>query len=131
MADSKRWFSFLYTSDSKSLSIDYLEAQVQQVIRENDLVHIVTNQEQETFDWVVFASHADDTLKLIQNPSADERDVLGCFDYQDNFMVVHRDTSIMPKRQSQWASWHVHVTAQENLKKIAKLIKYTMDLLTG
>ena len=37
-------------SDSKSLSINYLEkAQVQQVIRENDLVHIVLNQKQETF----------------------------------------------------------------------------------
>ena len=46
-------------------SIIWKKAQVQQVIRENDLVHIVTNQEQETFDWVVFASHADDTLKLI------------------------------------------------------------------
>jgi predicted NAD/FAD-binding protein len=101
-------------------SIIWKKAQVQQVIRENDLVHIVTNQEQETFDWVVFASHADDTLKLIQNPSADERDVLGCFDYQDNFMVVHSDTSIMPKRQSQWASWHVHVTAQEKHQKNSK-----------
>ena len=95
-------------------SITWKKAHVQKVIREQNLVHIVTERGQETFDWVVFASHADDTLKLIENPSADEQNVLGCFDYQYNCMVVHSDTSIMPKRQSQWASWHVHVTAQKS-----------------
>ena len=101
-------------------SIIWKKAQVQQVLRESDKVTVVTDRNEEVFDWVVFASHADDTLKLIQDPSADERDVLGCFDYQDNFMVVHCDTSIMPKRQSQWASWHVHVTAQEKPQKNSK-----------
>jgi hypothetical protein len=79
-------------------------------------VTIVSAQEEEEFDWVIFASHADDTLKLIDQPSAAEQEILGCFDYQDNKMVVHCDTSIMPKRKSQWASWHVHVTALDVTK---------------
>jgi len=61
----------------------------------------------------VFASHADDSLKLLKDPSAQELDVLGKFRYQDNRMVVHSDTRIMPKSRRQWASWHVHVTPSQ------------------
>ena len=58
----------------------------------------------------------DDTLKLIQNPSADERDVLGCFDYQDNFMVVHLILRLCRSVNLNGQSWCMS-TAQENLKK--------------
>ncbi|MDH1699738.1 FAD-dependent oxidoreductase [Acinetobacter johnsonii] len=75
----------------------------------NDVV-IETGQGRERFDWVIFASHADDSLNLLTDPSAQEREVLGKFRYQDNHMVVHSDTHIMPKSRRQWASWHVHVT---------------------
>jgi predicted NAD/FAD-binding protein len=83
---------------------------VQLVSRSANDVLIETTQGSERFDWVVFASHADDSLKLLKDPSAQELDVLGKFRYQDNRMVVHSDTSIMPKSRHQWASWHVHVT---------------------
>ncbi|ENW96089.1 NAD(P)/FAD-dependent oxidoreductase [Acinetobacter sp. NIPH 298] len=109
--------SYIHAIRAACPSIQWKNAPVQQVIRADDSVTIITEKNQEAFDWVVFASHADDTLKLIRNPSAIERDILGCFDYQDNFMVVHSDSSIMPKRRSQWASWHVHVTAQDQSKK--------------
>ncbi|MBH2001370.1 MAG: NAD(P)-binding protein [Moraxellaceae bacterium] len=105
--------SYIQAIQAACPSIQWKHAHVQEVIRTEHAVRIVTDQDQEQFDWVVFASHADDTLGLIKDASEKEREILGSFDYQDNLMVVHSDTSIMPKRKSQWASWHVHVTAEK------------------
>ncbi len=57
------------------------------------------------YDEVVFACHADQALAMIENPTQDERSVLGCMRYQPNRMVLHSDISFMPKRKSAWASW--------------------------
>ena len=80
-------------------------------------VHIETETGTEYFDYVIFASHADDSLKLLKDPSALECEILGKFGYQDNRMVVHSDTRIMPKSKHQWASWHVHVTPSRAMPK--------------
>jgi predicted NAD/FAD-binding protein len=58
-----------------------------------------------TFDHVIFASHANETLHIIKDPSEDEKSILGAFTYQPNTVVVHRDDSFMPRRKSAWASW--------------------------
>lgn len=80
------------------------------VIRSEHQVLINTAQKQHQFDWVVFACHADDALNILQSPSLIEQQVLSQFTYQDNYMVVHCDDSIMPKQRALWASWHVHVS---------------------
>jgi predicted NAD/FAD-binding protein len=59
----------------------------------------------ERFDEVVFATHSDDTLRLLDDPSAQEKAVLGAIRYQPNDVVLHSDTSIMPKRRAVWSSW--------------------------
>lgn len=91
-------------------NIHFKHLGVNAVTRSQQDVLIDTEQGTERFDWVVFASHADDTLNLIQDATPLEKDILGDFRYQYNRMVVHSDTSIMPKSKRQWASWHVHVT---------------------
>lgn len=68
------------------------------------------------FDWVIFATHADDTLSILKDPTTLEQDILEKFGYQNNRMVVHTDQSIMPKSRSQWASWHVHVTRDRQIQ---------------
>lgn len=57
------------------------------------------------FDHVIFAAHADETLALLENPTPQERAVLGAFTYQDNEAVLHSDASLMPRNQACWASW--------------------------
>ena len=57
------------------------------------------------FDQVVFACHADQVLACLQNPSDDEKSILGQFRYQPNRMILHSDTSFMPKNRQAWASW--------------------------
>ena len=98
-------------------NIKFKQIGVNAVTRLKDEVLIQTGDETEQFDWVVFASHADDTLALIQDATPLEKEVLGHFQYQHNRMVVHSDTRIMPKSKRQWASWHVHVTQSQNAEQ--------------
>lgn len=61
--------------------------------------------EWEAFDEVIFATHSDDTLALLADPTEAEQRALGAIRYQPNDIVLHADESIMPKRRSTWASW--------------------------
>lgn len=61
--------------------------------------------EWETFDEVIFATHSDDTLKLLEDPSEQEQSVLGAVAYQPNDIVLHSDETIMPRRRQTWSSW--------------------------
>jgi predicted NAD/FAD-binding protein len=63
-------------------------------------------QEWEEFDEVIFATHSDITLRLLSDPSEAERNILEAIRYQTNSVVLHSDTSIMPKRKRVWASWN-------------------------
>ncbi len=62
--------------------------------------------EQRSFDHVVFASHADDTLRILSDAGPDERAALSAFRYQKNLAVLHKDPTAMPKRRRCWASWN-------------------------
>ncbi|MEP3636669.1 MAG: FAD-dependent oxidoreductase [Paracoccaceae bacterium] len=83
-----------------------LKSPVQSVTRDVDGVRIKAyGGEWEEFDTVVFATHSDDTLKMLADPSQQEQKVLGAVAYQTNDIVLHSDTSIMPKRRQVWSSW--------------------------
>ena len=61
------------------------------------------------FDHVVFATHADQTLKMLSDATETEADILRGFPYQPNEAVLHTDTSILPTRRRAWASWNYHL----------------------
>jgi predicted NAD/FAD-binding protein len=83
-----------------------LNAAVQSVRRTALGVEIKTDGASwESFDEVVFATHSDDALALLSDPSAQETAALGAMKYQPNDIVLHADTSMMPKRRKTWASW--------------------------
>lgn len=60
----------------------------------------------ERFDDVIMATHSDDTLRLLADPSADEARYLGAIAYQPNDIVLHSDPSVMPRRRAVWSSWN-------------------------
>src|SRR5271166_5185862 len=62
--------------------------------------------ERHVFDRVVVATHADEALALLADPSARERALLGAFRYSRNEAFLHLDESLMPKRRAAWASWN-------------------------
>jgi len=69
-------------------------------------VEITTASGTEPFDHVVVATHADTALSLLEDASADERDILSAFAYADNEVVLHSDTSLMPQSKKAWAAWN-------------------------
>ena len=58
------------------------------------------------FDHVVIAAHANEALNMLDEPSTDERDILGAIVYTRNQAFLHQDKQLMPKRKSVWSSWN-------------------------
>jgi predicted NAD/FAD-binding protein len=61
---------------------------------------------EESFDAVVLAAHADESLRLLADASADERRLLAPWSYQPNHTVLHTDPNVMPSNRRAWASWN-------------------------
>jgi len=59
----------------------------------------------ERFDAVLLATHSDQALRLLDQPTAEERRLLGAIQYRPNRAILHRDVSAMPKRRHAWAAW--------------------------
>ena len=60
----------------------------------------------QTFDAVVLATHADDALGLLADPTPRERELLGPWSYSENDTYLHTDTALLPARRAAWASWN-------------------------
>jgi predicted NAD/FAD-binding protein len=67
--------------------------------------------ESEEFDEVVIATHSDQALAMLADPSEPEREVLGAIPYQRNEAVLHTDTAMLPRRRTAWSSWNFHLAA--------------------
>jgi uncharacterized protein len=84
-----------------------LKAAVQAVERVGDAVLVkAAGGGFEMYDDVIFATHADDTLAMLADPSPDERRWLSQVRYQPNHAVLHSDARLMPKRRKVWSSWN-------------------------
>jgi predicted NAD/FAD-binding protein len=59
------------------------------------------------FDRVVLATHADQALRLLQDPSPEETRLLGAFRYSRNRTLLHTDASVLPRSPRAWASWNI------------------------
>jgi predicted NAD/FAD-binding protein len=80
------------------------------------------------FDHAVVATHADDALRLLADPSRDERRLLGSFAYSDNEAILHTDPALMPRRPRVWSSWNYLTCAGSGPKPA---ITYWMNKLQG
>ncbi|MDZ7711293.1 MAG: FAD-dependent oxidoreductase [Roseovarius sp.] len=60
----------------------------------------------ERFDEVVFATHSDDSLRMLADADEAERGALGAITYQPNDITLHADPSLMPRRRAVWSSWN-------------------------
>jgi predicted NAD/FAD-binding protein len=63
----------------------------------------------ERFDAAVIACHSDQALTLLDDPTPQEREVLGAITYQPNEAVLHTDARLMPRARRAWAAWNYHV----------------------
>ena len=79
---------------------------VNKVTRSDDNVRISIGNEYLDYDHIILASHADQSLNLLDNPSSKEKEILGKFTYVSNIAFLHTDKNLMPKRKEAWSSWN-------------------------
>ncbi|WP_425101615.1 NAD(P)/FAD-dependent oxidoreductase [Tropicibacter sp. S64] len=100
---------------------------VEAVRREPGAAWVRARGSWERFDEVVFATHSDDALRLLEDPDGAERTALGAVAYQPNRVVLHADDSVMPKRRAVWSSWNYTETARKAMNQID--LTYWMNCL--
>jgi predicted NAD/FAD-binding protein len=87
-----------------------LNSPVAWVKRHPDFVEVKPRRgEPERFDRVILATHSDQALGLLADPSEGERHILGAFPYQENSTILHTDATLLPRRRAAWASWNYYV----------------------
>lgn len=87
-----------------------LKTPVAWVKRDSEGVEIKTlGGEIEHFDRVVIATHSDQALGLLADPSERELDILGSYPYQENSTILHTDATVLPRRRAAWASWNYYL----------------------
>ncbi len=79
---------------------------VNKISRSKDNVKITIGNDYLNYDHVVLASHADQSLKMLEDPSDKELNILEKFKYVSNSAVLHTDQKFMPKNKIAWSSWN-------------------------
>lgn len=85
----------------------------------------------EHFDRVFLACHSDQALRLLADPTPQEREVLGAIDYQQNEAVLHTDSSLMPRSKRAWAAWNYHIPEGTPGPDEKAALTYNMNILQG
>lgn len=96
------------------------------VERDDDAIQIVTTSNTESFDQVIFACHGNQALSLLSSPTTGEESVLRPFRTSNNSVVLHTDTSFLPKRPLGWASWNYNMV---DSAKEQTTLTYNMNIL--
>ena len=86
---------------------------VSKILRSKNNVRILIGNEYLDYDHVILASHADQSLELLDDPSLEESEILKKFTYVSNEAYLHSDENLMPIRKSAWSSWN-SISKNEN-----------------
>ena len=106
----------------------YLSSPIKKVVRTGDGVELffVKNDKKLNFDAVIFATHSDQALSLLESPSDLEMEILKSFPYQKNEVLLHTDATVLPKRKLAWASWNYRLDADPSAPVV---LTYNMNIL--
>ena len=80
----------------------------------------------ERFDEVILATHSDEALRMLADPSAAEREVLGAIPYQRNETVLHTDATVLPRARKARGAWN-YLVPREPQGRVT--LTYDMNLL--
>ena len=103
----------------------YLNKAVKSVFRHDDYIELKGYEFSEKFDKVIIATHSDQALKILSNPTENEKEVLSKIKYQKNVATIHTDTNILPKRKKAWSSWNYF----RHQKSKNVVLTYNMNIL--
>ena len=109
----------------------HLNTKIQRIIRTDGSVQVqFADQHHETFDQVVLATHADQTLSLLGDPTPEETRLLGPWQYEENHTVLHTDLSVLPPMRRAWSCWNFRREGSDAASQPA-YVTYAMNLLQG
>ena len=96
----------------------YKNYKIKKIKRKSSGLNLYYGGENEFFDYdkVILATHADEALKLIENPTEDEKNILSNFSYKENLAYIHTDKRAMPTNKKAWSSWNSSID-DKNLNK--------------
>ncbi len=84
-----------------------LKAEIDTIRRQGDQTTVkMRDQNERNFEHLVVATHADQALALLADPTEEEKQLLGTWQYEKNRAVLHTDQSVMPTNRHAWASWN-------------------------
>lgn len=108
-----------------------LNSPVRSIRREDDGVVVSTEQSNDHFDKVIIAAHADQTLKLLEDPSPEERRALGAWSYSKNRTLLHTHDKVLPPNRRAWASWNYRRLQGQSSVYAPVAVTYHMNRLQG
>ncbi|UTM60170.1 FAD-dependent oxidoreductase [Photobacterium sp. CCB-ST2H9] len=109
----------------------HLNQPVRRVERCGPAIAVSTSQGTHLFDQVIFACHSNQALAMLADPTVQESRVLGAIPYQDNEVVLHTDTNLLPNTRRAWAAWNYHLPhAADHEHRLASMT-YNMNILQG
>lgn len=91
-------------------------------------VEVTADGETLQYDAVVIATHADEALQLLAEPTPSEREVLGAFSYSRNETLLHGDRSLLPQASGAQASWNYRMNGCDAAPDTV-LVSYDMNRL--
>ena len=120
LKDRPQWFTVTNRSRSYVKNITgkisgeiFKNYKVDKIIRSDDNIRIMIGNDYIDYDQVVLASHADESLNMIEKPTAEEKNLLGKFQYVENEAFLHTDENLMPIKKRAWSSWNSISTNEE------------------
>jgi predicted NAD/FAD-binding protein len=107
-----------------------LATPVQQVLRDNEGVRVVSPGQVDRFDAIVMACHSDQALRLLgDQASVAERELLGAIRYQPNRAVLHTDASVLPENPRAWAAWNYERASSADQESANVCLHYLINRL--
>ncbi|MEK9952970.1 MAG: FAD-dependent oxidoreductase, partial [Curvibacter sp.] len=106
-----------------------LATPVRAIERDAAGVTVRTDAGGERYDEVVLATHSDQALALLRQPTAEEQRILGAIRYQPNRAVLHTDASVLPQSRRAWAAWNYERAARSEQEDSRVCLHYLLNKL--
>ena len=74
--------------------------------RDKDKINIIRDDLKIDHDYVIFTCNTKQISQILIDHTKDESEAYSYFEYLDNKVVLHNDSSFMPKDRSKWTSWN-------------------------
>jgi predicted NAD/FAD-binding protein len=125
---SREYVKRLIEPFSDRFNTDYA---VEKIVPEGDQARVYfSDGNNQKFDKIILASHADQSFELIDSNKSDGFEILKKFKYQKNTGILHTDSSLMPRNKLCWASWNYRMKLDLDGKLTPRTI-YWMNNLQG